>query len=157
MWLQAEKSYTVVVLPDTIRNGLANRMSAEYGIHARVDGSFDDVVEATIAALKEEGFGVLTDIDVKATMKDRLGVDVEPYRILGACNAGLAHRALVQEPDLGLPLPCNVVVRVDGDAVLVSAVDPTLMMGVTGSSELEGIAAEAKTRLIRVIEPLQAS
>ncbi len=132
-------------------------MSAEYGIHTRVDGSFDDVVEATIVALRDEAFGVLTDIDVKATMKERLDVDVEPYRILGACNPGLAHQALVREPDLGLLLPCNVVVRVDGDGVIVSVVDPSLMMGVTGNSELEGIAAEARTRLIRVIGSLQTS
>ena len=132
-------------------------MSTEYGIHTRVEGSFDDVVDATIAALKEEGFGVLTDIDVKATMKNRLGVDVEPYRILGACNPGLAHEALVQEPNMGLLLPCNVVVRVDGDGVVVSAVDPALMMGVTGNSELEGVAAEAKSRLIRVIDSLKSS
>ena len=132
-------------------------MPAEYGIHTRVDGSFDDVVEATIAALKEEGFGVLTDIDVKATMKSRLGVDVEPYRILGAGNPALAHKALVEEPDLGLLLPCNVVVRVEGDGVVVSAVDPALMMGVTGNSELEGVAAEAKSRLVKVIDSLKAS
>lgn len=132
-------------------------MSTEYGIHTRVDGPFDDVVEATIAALKEEGFGVLTDIDVKATMKNKLDVDVEPYRILGACNPALAHQALAAEPDLGLLLPCNVVVRADGDGVVVSAVDPALMLGVTGNSELEGIAADAKSRLVRVIDSLRAS
>jgi uncharacterized protein (DUF302 family) len=106
------------------------------------------VVERVRAALKEQGFGVLTEIDVRATMREKLGIDVEDYLILGACNPPLAHRALEIDRQIGLLLPCNVVVRADSpDATLVQALDPQVMVEVTGQPELKAVADEAATRL----------
>ena len=113
-----------------------------------VDAPLDEAVERTRAALADQGFGILTEIDVAATLKAKLDVDVPPQIILGACNAPLARQGLQMEPDLGLLLPCNVVVRTDGDGrTLVSALNPELMVTVPGRPELEPIAADAKARL----------
>jgi uncharacterized protein (DUF302 family) len=115
----------------------------------------DDARRRIESALAAEGFGVLTAIDVRATLKAKLGVDVAPYVILGACNPALAHRALRAEPALGLLLPCNVVVAADGDDALVSAVSPRAMFGLTGvgaGGELEAVAAEAEERIRRAVE-----
>jgi len=121
---------------------------ADFGISVRVDAPFDQALERTRAALADQGFGVLTEIDVTATLKAKLDVDVPPQVILGACNAPLARQGLEIEPDLGLLLPCNVVVRVDEDGqTLVSALDPQLIVTLPGRPELEPLTAEATTRL----------
>ena len=114
----------------------------EYTTHRTVHGPFENVVKRVVEALKAEGFGVLSDIDVQATMKAKLGEDVPPYRILGACNPPLAHRALVAEPRVGVMLPCNVVVHAVGAGdVEVAAINPASAMQAFGNAELDGIAA----------------
>jgi uncharacterized protein (DUF302 family) len=118
-------------------------------------GPLEAAVERTKEALKSEGFGVLTTIDVRDTMKQKLGVEIEPYVILGACNPHLAYRGLQAEPELGLLLPCNVTLRERADGVEVMAIDPELMLGVVGANpELEAVAAEAAARLQRVAASL---
>ncbi len=125
-----------------------------YGFGVRTDLPYEQAVDRTKAALKAEGFGVLSEIDVKATMKQKLDVDFERYVILGACNPQLAHRALTEEHELGLLLPCNVVVHEHNDATVVSAADPEVMLGVVDNPVLSDIAREAKERLRRALESL---
>jgi uncharacterized protein (DUF302 family) len=128
---------------------------ARYGFGAMLAGPLDEAVARTKEALKDEGFGVLTTIDVRDTMKQKLGVEIEPYVILGACNPQLAYRGLQAEPELGLLLPCNVTLREGPEGVEVMAVDPELMLGVVGANPaLEAVATEAATRLQRVIASL---
>ena len=135
-------------------------MSAEaaYGFGATVAAALAEAVAQTTQALQAEGFGVLTTIDVRETMKQKLGVEMEPYVILGACNPQLAHRALQAEPNLGLLLPCNVTVRERDGQSEVMVIDPDMMLGVVGDNpELSEVAAEASRRLRRVVAALQSS
>lgn len=130
--------------------------ATQLGIQVHLDTSYENAIEQVTAALKEQGFGVLTSIDVKATLKNRLDVDFRKYTILGACNPPLAHRALTVEPAVGLLLPCNVVVYEDeaqGGAI-VSLVDPLAMMGFVDNPALTPIANEARARLEKVAAAL---
>jgi uncharacterized protein (DUF302 family) len=130
-----------------------------YGFTTTLVGhSFDQALAKTLAALKAEGFGVLSDIDVQQAMKDKLGVDMRPYRILGACNPPLAHQALQAEPDIGLLLPCNVIVREEAaDRVVVGFLDPQIMVGLVGSPEVKLVADAAEQRLRRACDSLGGS
>lgn len=130
-------------------------MNTNYGFGKAVDIPFETAVEKVTQALQKEGFGVLTDIDVAATLKKKLGQDMPPYRILGACNPPLAHRAIEEEPSIGLLLPCNVVVRQDRDgAVLVEAMDPAAVLDLVGNPAIAGVAREVREKLQRVLEGL---
>ena len=126
-------------------------MQRPYGFGQQVNLPHGEALEKTKAALKEEGFGVLCEIDVAKAMKEKVGADFRPYVILGACNPPLAHRALEAELDLGLLLPCNVVVyEVDGGS-MVAAMDPEPMMYFVGNPQLDPIGREVKRRMERVI------
>lgn len=127
-----------------------------YGMGGKVSLSFADALAQTKEALKAEGFGVLCEIDIQATLKAKIGVDRPPYVILGACNPTLAHQALEAEPDLGLLLPCNVVVFEDAHGVWVKAIEPGKMLGVTENAGLDPIATQVREKLARVIERLPA-
>jgi uncharacterized protein (DUF302 family) len=122
-----------------------------YGMSRTLDLSFTDAVEQVRQALQEQGFGVLTEIDVTATLKTKLGEDMEDYVILGACNPPLAHRALGVDRSIGLLLPCNVVVRTTDEGTVVEIADPQMLVGVSGESDLEPVADEARRRLAAVL------
>jgi uncharacterized protein (DUF302 family) len=126
----------------------------DYGFWTRFDGGFDDAVARVTEELQKEGFGILTEIDVKATLKKKIDVDRRPYKILGACNPQLANRALEAVPDIGLLLPCNVVVRENDDAsVDVGFLDPG-MMSTMVEGDIDAIAVDARARLGRVAAAL---
>lgn len=123
---------------------------AKFGMSSSVTGSWEEVKEKVVAALKEQGFGILTEIDVQKVLKEKLGVDFEPYLIMGACNPGFAHQALSVDRSIGLLLPCNVVLRQNGSQVDVSIQDPVVMFSmveIDESSELAMVPREAKQRL----------
>lgn len=128
----------------------------QYGFGTTLDLPFEAAIEAVTAALKAEGFGVLTTIDVQTTLRDKLGTQMDPYVILGACNPRLAHRGIQAEPELGLLLPCNVILREVDGASVVSIVDPGQMLGVVGdNAALSEIAEEAGAALRRVLDALR--
>ena len=141
---------------------MATQSYQSYGFGTTVPLSFDEAVVRVTEALLAEGFGVLTSIDVKATMKSKLNVDFERYTILGACNPPLALRALTLEPEVGLLLPCNVVIRelpVEGEKpqTRVEIADPVAMLGIVQRPEMQDLAAEAKARLQRVIAAIASA
>ena len=123
-----------------------------YTLHGTTRLPFADAVAKVRETLKDEGFGVLTEIDVQATLREKLGAELEPYLILGACNPTFAHRALQLEPELGALLPCNVVVYEQEGETHLSAVDPVAMLGIVGSADLEPIGAEIRARVERAVE-----
>jgi uncharacterized protein (DUF302 family) len=127
-----------------------------YGFRKTLRATVDEAEARVRDALQKEGFGILTEIDVKATLKQKLNVDFRPYRILGACNPPLAHRALSEETDIGLLLPCNVVVYAgdeEGTAV-VSVLDPVKQLAVAGRDDMTPVAEEVRTRMQRVVAAL---
>ena len=128
--------------------------NSRYSLSRRVNGAFPEVVEATRAALAAEGFGVLTEIDVKATLAKKLDVEMRPYLILGACNPALAHRALQADAAIGTLLPCNVVVAESDAGVEVAAIDPQAMFAVVDNPHVGSIVEDVRARLQRVLDAL---
>lgn len=128
-----------------------------YTFQTRLPMTIDQAIPQVLAHLKQEGFGVLMDLDIQSTMKQKIGADVAPYHILGACNPQLAHRALQAEPDIGALLPCNVVVRSEGEETVVSFMDPQAMVQLSANPEVRAVAHEAEARLRRVCAALPAS
>ncbi|WP_260294527.1 DUF302 domain-containing protein [Sedimenticola hydrogenitrophicus] len=126
-----------------------------YGFSTRLTGNLEEIEQQLTEALKAEGFGILTEIDVQATLKNKLGIERAPYRILGACNPPLAHRALEADPDIGLLLPCNVVIREEPDgSICVAFMDPQAVLGLVQGEAVVELADEVRTRLLRVREQL---
>ncbi|MCL4798811.1 MAG: DUF302 domain-containing protein [Burkholderiales bacterium] len=128
---------------------------SRYAFGKTVDMTFDQACARVTEALGKEGFGVLTEIDVAATLKKKLGKDMPPFRILGACNPGFAHQAIEAEPEIGTLLPCNVVVRMDaGGKTRVEFMDPHAVLGLVQRGEVEAVAAQVRERLQRVMNAL---
>lgn len=131
-------------------------MNTQYGFGKAVPMNFERAIDAVTEALKTEGFGVLTDIDVQATLKKKLGADMPPYRILGACNPPLAQRAITAEPSIGLLLPCNVVVRQEETgAVIVEIMDPNAVLDLVDKPGITELAYEVREKLERVLKAIQ--
>jgi uncharacterized protein (DUF302 family) len=134
---------------------MTNLAPAQLGLNVRLNTTFDEALTRVTAALKAEGFGVLTEIDVKDTLKKKLDVDFRPYKILGACNPPLAYRALSAAPEAGLLLPCNVTVAyIEDNVTEVSIIDPLSMLGLVQHPDLEAVAEEARARLDRAAAAL---
>ena len=127
----------------------------EYAMTVRAAAPFADTVARVREALKEQGFGVLTEIDVRATMREKLGEEMEDYLILGACNPPLAHRALTADRKIGLLLPCNVVIRADDSGTTVEALDPRAIAGIAGQPALTAVANQAASRIRAALQALQ--
>ncbi len=130
-------------------------MKTAYGFGITLPVPYEQALVRVKEALKTEGFGVLTEIDVRKTLQEKLGEEMEAYMILGACNPQLAHRALIQEPNIGLLLPCNVVVRAEGANSRVDIADPQAILGIVGNEYLDVLAIEAKQRLQRALKALE--
>lgn len=128
-----------------------------YGTTITLAAPFEDAVSQVRAALADQGFGILSEIDVQATLRAKIGAEIEPYLILGACNPPLAYQALEVDRSIGLLLPCNVVVRSAGDATVIEVLDPQVMVTVTGAADLVPVADEAGRRLTAAVEALQTS
>ncbi len=128
--------------------------TSAYAITCSLDAPFDEAVERVTAALAQEGFGIVSTIDVQATMQKKLGVVIEPHVILGACNPELARRGLAIEPDLGVLLPCNVVVRQTGEQIAIAAMEPVAAMAIASNPALEPLALEARERIERAVASL---
>ena len=130
-------------------------MDTKFGFGKPVDLGFDEAIETVTEELGKEGFGVLTEIDVQATLKKKLGEDMRPYRILGACNPPLAHQAVTAVPEIGLLLPCNVLVREDDEGkVRVSFMDPGSVLGLVDNPDVEPLAQQVREKLERVLAAL---
>lgn len=130
-------------------------MDTKFGFGKAVDLSFEEALETVTEELSKEGFGVLTEIDVQATLKKKLGEDMRPYKILGACNPPLAHQAVTAVPEIGLLLPCNVLVReTDDGTVRVSFMDPGSVLGLVDNPDVEPLAGQVKEKLERVLAAL---
>ncbi|HEX5830399.1 MAG TPA: DUF302 domain-containing protein, partial [Gemmatimonadaceae bacterium] len=140
------------------RGGHMDASTLQYGMSTTVDLPYERAVERTREALSEEGFGVLSEIDVRATLRKKLDVEFPPYVILGACNPPFAHQALTAERNIGLLLPCNVVVYATDEAgkSVVAAVDPEVSLGRVGNEELAPLASDVKVRLRRVLDAVTA-
>ena len=128
-----------------------------YSFGVRVSAPVDAMRPVVEAALRAEGFGVLTEIDVAATLRAKLEIETEPYLILGACNPPLAHRAITANPSIGTLLPCNVVLRREGAETVVEAMDPRAALGLANDPGIEGVATEVRAKLVRVIEAVAAN
>lgn len=126
----------------------------QYGFSKTVDMSYEQTIEKVTAELKKEGFGVLTSIDVKETLKQKINVDFKKYTILGACNPPIAHKALQEEEELGLLLPCNVIVYEKDDKTRVSIFDPMVMAWIMENDQMKPIATEVQERLQRVLKAI---
>lgn len=139
-----------------IRKIFQEDQMTELGFQSTLNLEYEAALEKVTEALKAEGFGVLTSIDVKETMKKKLDADFRKYTILGACNPPLAHKALTARPDVGLLLPCNVIVYEEGEATVVNIIDPLSMTNFIQDPALESVAEEARQRLKRVSEAIQS-
>lgn len=133
---------------------MSTAAGAKYVFGKTIGLGFDEAIKRVTEELAKEGFGVLTEIDVKATLKKKLDIDVAPYRILGACNPRFAHKAMELEPQIGALLPCNVVVRMDNGKTRVEIMDPQAVLQLVERPEIEGIAAAVRQRLERVLASL---
>jgi uncharacterized protein (DUF302 family) len=135
---------------------MATQQRNRYGFGAKTRLPYAEAMERVKAALKEQGFGVLTEIDVKQTMKEKRGIDFRPYAILGACNPPLAEQALTAEADIGLLLPCNVVVYEEDGGSVVAAMDPEPVLGLVGNPALAPLAREVRQRLMAALDQVAA-
>ena len=126
----------------------------DYGYKRQVKGTFEEVVARTRAELKKEGFGVITEIDVQKTVKEKLGEECEKYMILGACNPPFAYKAILAERDIGLFMPCNVIVYEHQGKVFVASIKPTLAMSMTGNKALGPLAEQVETKLKKAVDSL---
>nr|WP_305790633.1 DUF302 domain-containing protein [Candidatus Endoriftia persephone] len=133
-------------------------MEEMYSFSTRLTGNLDEIEQKLIGALKDEGFGILTEIDVQATLKKKLGLEKRPYKILGACNPPLANQAIDAEPDIGLLLPCNVVIRGEEDGTItVAFMDPEAVLNLVDRDDIAELAKEVRSRLLRVRQAMGGS
>ena len=131
------------------------RALSNYSFGGETELNFDDAVDKVIESMKEQGFGILTEIDAKKVLKEKLGLDRKPYKILGACNPQFAHKAIDMEPEIGSLLPCNVLVyEKDDGTVVVSAMNPESALKLVGNPSIEDIAKQVRTRIVKALEEL---